>query len=578
MKKKQTSRLDSMKITDPEVQLEIDARIEEYEMALRRKINMQESDARENIEKQKNTFYQHILRNELNDIRKNVKQIREEERSIIGLNFWISVGISLVTIVVVLLLGDELAAMADRVSRFIATYLNWFYVLLSTSFLLFLVYLAFGRFGSVVLGPPNQRPEFDNLSWYAMLFSAGMGVGILFWGTAEPMSHLLNPPTGTPLSVEAAKLAMAYTSFHWGLHAWAIYALCAVGVAYYGFRKRKKYLISSSIVDITANPVARKYVKSTVDLLAILAVVFGVSASLGLGILQLSNGLDYVFGLQSSNAIGYILLTTLITFVFILSSATGLDKGIRWLSNGNMLIALALLLFVFFTSDTLFNLKIFVDSIGQYLSRLPRFSFMVEPFDPQFELWMGNWTLSYFTWWIAWAPFVGIFIARISKGRTIKELILGCLLIPCLFSILWFAVFGGTAIHLEMVEQARIGGPMLDNVALGTFIMFEELPLTKVSSLIGILLIFTFLVTSADSATYVISMMTSQGDLAPRLRIKVVWGILLGGICVTLLIGGGLKALQAATLIFAFPFSIVLILIARSFLLRLNIQVKKKRA
>jgi len=551
--------------------------MEEYEMKLRRKMDMRKSETQDEIERKKDSFYRRILKNELRDLTKSTGEIRSEEKSIVGLNFWISLFISVAVIVFVLFLGDDFAVISENISRFIATKLNWFYVLLSTSFLIFLIYLVFSRFGNIVLGPPNEKPEFDDLSWYSMLFSAGMGVGILFWGSAEPMSHFLNPPMEQPGSIEAAKVAMAYAAFHWGLHAWSIYAVCALGVAYYGFRKRKKYLVSSSVADATANKSTRKLVKSLVDLIAILAVIFGVSASIGLGIIQLSGGIDYVFGMDTSNLFGYVLITTLVTLVFMISSSTGLKKGIRLLSNANMLVAIALLTFVFFAGNPLFSLKVFVDSIGQYLSRLPLFSFMVEPYQPGYELWMGNWTLSYFTWWIAWSPFVGIFIARISKGRTIRELILGCLLIPGLFSILWFSVFGGTAIEMEMMGDAQIGSRMLEKVSLGTFIMFEQLPFSQITSAVGLLLIFTFLVTSADSATFVISMMTSEGDLEPKLKIKIIWGLILAAICLTLIIGGGLKALQAATLIFAFPFAIVLALIARTFLLRLSIQKKSER-
>ncbi|MCM5664238.1 BCCT family transporter [Galbibacter mesophilus] len=569
---------DPNKITNPQVQLEIDALVEEYEIELRKELDLSKSKTYKEIESKKKTFRQKLIENELEDIRRSVNDIRDEEKSIIGINFWASLLITFAVITFAIISGDKLIHIADDISRFIAHNLSWFYVLLASSFLIFLIYLASSRFGSVVLGAPDQRPEFSDFSWYSMLFSAGMGVGILFYGTAEPIHHFLKPPLEEPGSIEAAKEAISYTAFHWGFHAWSIYTICALGTAYYGFRKRKKYLISSSVLNFTSNKSTQKILKSLIDLVSILAVIFGVGASLGLGVVQISEGLDYVMDWNTSNFYGYAAITILITAIFIISSSTGLDKGIKILSNVNMGIAILLLLFVFLAGSSLFDIKVFVDSIGQYLQKLPEFSFKVDPYEPQYEKWMGDWTLTYFTWWIAWSPFVGIFIARISKGRTIRELILGCLLIPALFSIFWFSVFGGNAIELELFSDVGIGNKILDNVSLGTFLLFEQLPFSNITSIVAIVLLFTFLVTSADSATYVISMMTSEGDLDPKMRLKIIWGIVLSVLCIILLAGGGLKALQAATLIFAFPFSIVLMMIARSLYFRLKIQVKKKRS
>lgn len=564
-------------IKNPQVQLEVDSMVEEYEIGLRKELDMSQPKSYKVLAERTRSFKERIIKNELDDIRRDVTDIREEEKSLLGITFWVSLAITVAVIILAIIAGDQLGEVADRISAFITHYLNWFYVLLASLFLIFLFYLAFGRFGGVVLGAPDQRPDFSDFSWYSMLFSAGMGVGILFWGTAEPMSHFLNPPGVEPGSVAAARGATAFASFHWGLHAWGVYTICALGTAYYGFRKRKKYLISSSIVDFTQNTGTRKALKAVVDLIAILAVIFGVSSSLGLGVLQISGGINHVFGWEVQNLTGYAIIMGVITAVFIISSSTGLDKGIKILSNANMLTAIALLLFVFFTGDWLFDLKVFVDTIGVYLQYLPEYSFKVDPYRPSYETWMGDWTLSYFTWWIAWSPFVGIFIARISRGRTVKELIMGCLLVPAIFSIFWFSVFGGSAIGIELFSDVSIGQEILENVDLGTFLLFEQLPLSGVTSVVALVLLFTFLVTSADSATFVISMMTSEGDLDPKLRLKVIWGLVLAALSLLLLAGGGIKALQAATLIFAFPFAIVLVLIARSLYFRLSIQKKGKR-
>ncbi|EIJ39772.1 choline/carnitine/betaine transport [Galbibacter orientalis DSM 19592] len=573
MKEKETNE-----IVNPEVQLEIDSMVEEYEIELRKELDLSKANSYKEIEKKKRTFKARVIENELDDIRRDVKEIRDEEKSIIGINFWISLFVTVLVMIFAFSAGEDLADFAQWIAGFVTKYLNWFYVLVASGFLIFLLFLASGRFGSVVLGHPDERPEFSNFSWYSMLFSAGMGVGILFYGSAEPMSHFLNSPVDPSGSAAAATSAMTYSAFHWGLHAWGIYTVCAVGIAYYGFRKRKRYLVSSSILNFTSNKKIQTVVKSTTDLISILAVIFGVSTSLGVGVLQISKGLNHVFDMETSNFMGYAVIISIITLVFIVSSSTGLKKGIRILSNLNMIIAILLLLFVFIVGNTLFDLKVFVNSIGQYLQELPALSFRLNPYDANYENWMGDWTLSYFTWWIAWAPFVGIFIARISKGRTVRELIVGCLLVPAIFSLFWFSVFGGTAIHLEMIDKIPIGGAMLKEISVGTFLLFEQLPLSSVTSVTALFLLFTFLVTSADSATFVISMMTSEGDLDPTMKMKITWGIVLGVLSLVLLAGGGIKALQAATLIFAFPFSFVLIMIARSLYFRLSIQVKKKRS
>jgi len=561
----------------PDTLLKVDSLVEEYEMALRRRLNLQEEGSLEELERRKLSYRNRALANELRDLRRRKEDIQEEERELIGMNFWVSLAIIVVVVGLALIAGDQLEGGAEVISRFITHNLSWFYVLITTGMLLFLVYLALSRFGNVVLGDPGTRPEFSSISWYSMLFSAGMGVGILFFGAAEPMSHFLDPPIADPGSVLAARTAVAFSVFHWGLHAWAIYTICAAGVAYYGFRKRKKYLISSSILDVTSHAGTRKVVRTTTDMISTLAVVFGVSASLALGVIQLSSGFDHVFKTSTDNFWGYLIIISLLTAAFLISSSTGLDKGIKILSNVNMGAAVLLLLFVFFVGPTIFDLKLFVDTIGLYLQYLPELSFKVDPFRRSYEQYMGDWTLSYFTWWIAWSPFVGIFIARISRGRTLRELIFGCLLVPTLFGVFWFAVFGGTAIHLEFFEGANIGREMVEDPAMGVFLLFSKLPWPWITSVLTILLLFTFLVTSADSATFVISMITSEGDLDPPVRIKLIWGMTLAIVSLLLIVGGGMAAIQASTLIFAFPFAIVLVFMAISLFIRLSIQLKSER-
>ncbi len=555
--------------------LKIEAAVEEYEINLRQRLD--EISQRKRIEQKKSTLREELIRVELEDLKRPSSEIRAEEHSLVNWTLWLSLSISVVVVALSLVFSSKVAGVSASISQFMATNLSWFYVLLSSGFLIFLAYLAFSRYGSVVLGDPDERPQFSNFSWYSMLFSAGMGVGILFWGTAEPITHFVHPPNQTASSIAAAREAMTLSAFHWGFHAWGIYAVCAVGVAYYGFRKRKKYLISSSIMDVSQNRTVRQGLKISVDLIATLAIIFGVAASLGLGLLQIAGGTDHVFGIALDGKLGYLAIVAIIATLYIGSSSTGLERGIKFLSNLNMVVALLLLVFVFLAGPKLFNLKLFVDSIGRYLQALPALSFKVDPFHESYETWMRDWTLTYFSWWIAWSPFVGIFIARISRGRTIRELILGSLIIPALFCLLWFSVFGGTALHSEVFGAGGIATAVEADVTSSLFVFLDTLPLSQITSVISLALLFTFLVTSADSATYVISMMTSEGDLDPSQRMKITWGLVLASLAYLLVIGGGIGALQAASLIFAFPFSLVLILIAFSLRFRLSVQVRGKR-
>jgi len=559
----------------PEALAEIQARVERYEEELVQRFSQDPSSGK--ALRKAARLKRHLAERLVQDEERNLEDIRREEHFNISANMVLSVVLMLAFTTWAWLAGDRLTELAAVAKVFVSTNLSWFYILLSSGFLVFLGYLSFSRFGTVVLGDPQDRPEFSNLSWYSMLFSAGMGVGLLFWGGAEPLTHYLSPPTAEPGSVRAAQQAFVLTSFHWGLHGWGIYTLCAVGVAYFGFRKRKKYLLSSSVVDLFESPRLNQALKIFSDLVATLAVIFGVAASLGLGTRQLAQGLEYVFEIPANNPTGYFAILGVVTVLFIVSASTGLKKGIQILSNVNMALAVLLLLFVFLVGPKILVLKIFVETLGRYTSSLFELSFKVAPFTPAYDAWMADWTLSYFTWWIAWAPFVGIFIARISKGRTIREMILGSLLVPTLFSVLWFSVFGGNALFLEQQNPGQMGPAILEDPTVGLFAMLSHYPGYYLVSGISLVLLATFLVTSADSATFVIGMLTTEGDLDPKLGTKVFWGAMLAAVTGLLLRGGGLEPLQAAALTSALPFSLVMILMAVSVRLRLSIQVKGQR-
>ncbi len=512
------------------------------------------------------------------DEARSEEEIKEEEHVTISLNLILSLSIALVFTIWVLVRSEQLIEISRTIKSFIATNLGWFFVILSTSALFYLGYLAFSRFGDVVLGDPEDQPEFSTLSWYSMLFSAGMGVGILFWGCAEPITHFLSNPVMLNETTEAARHALALTMFHWGFHGWGVYTLCAVAVAYYGFRRRKSYLVSSAVTGLAPSQALDRPLALLTDLTATLAIVFGLAASLGTGTLQLAAGLDGVLGLNTSHRMGYLAILAVITIAFIASATTGLKKGIKILSNLNMATCVTLMFFVFLVGPSLFIIKLFVDTTGGYLAELPSLSFQVAPFTPVYEQWMSDWTITYFTWWIAWAPFVGIFIARISRGRTIKELILGAMLVPTLFTVAWFSIFGGAALQLTLGGDQ--GLPLLIQEARyqeALFYLLGTMPWAKLTGVITVFLIFTFLVTSADSACFVLAMMTSEGDLDPSMRLKVLWAVVMATVTGLLVQHGNLGPIQAVAQMSAIPFSFILILMAFSLPLRLRHQVKKLR-
>ena len=513
-----------------------------------------------------------------NDEARDQEEIREEERENMNFNLVLSLTITLAFLVVSFIYRNSMMELSGQIKGYITKNFGWFFVLLSTGAVIYLAYLAFSRFGDVVLGDPKERPEFGDISWYSMLFSAGMGVGILFWGAAEPLTHYLNNPIHDSQTTEAARAAMAITMLHWGVHGWGVYTLCAVAVAYYGFRKRKSYLVSSSLTGLSPIKALDRPLAVIVDLTATIAIVFGLAASLAMGTFQMASGLEKTFGVAANQPMGYAAILALITVCFVASATTGLKKGIKILSNLNMLTCVTLLAFVFVAGPSLFDIKLFIDTIGGYISNLPSMAFQVAPFTPEYEKWMADWTITYFAWWIAWSPFVGIFIARISRGRTIKELVLGSLLVPVLFTAFWFSVFGGAALTLvingdtqfvALIEAAKYPDAL--------FYLLECMPFTQLTSIVSICLIFTFLVTSADSACFVLAMMTSEGDLDPKMSLKLLWAAVMATLTAFLVKDGDLAPIQAAAQLCAGPFAIVLLLMAISLPVRLRHQVRQRR-
>lgn len=470
---------------------------------------------------------------------------------------------------------DQLANTANVAYNFSINNFGWFYLLATLFFLIFTFYLAFSRFGSIRLGDDDDEPEYSTLSWLSMLFSAGMGIGLVFWGVAEPLSHYLSPPEGVEGgTTEAARISMRYSFFHWGLHPWAIYTIIGLTLAYFQFRKGYKGLISSTFIPLLGKRLAAGWLGKVIDILAVIATIFGVATSLGLGALQINGGLRYLFGVPNTAA-SQIVIIAVVTVLFLISATTGLYKGIKILSNTNLVIAILLMVFVWTTGPTSFIFDIFTTTLGSYLQNIVNMSLRLTPFSR--GTWVGAWTLFYWAWWIAWAPFVGTFIARVSRGRTIKEFVICVMIIPSLFAFIWFSVFGGTGLHLELFNAAQLAIAVKEDTTTALFITLEQLPLGTILAFIATLLIMTFFITSADSATFVLGMLTSDGKLNPSARVKLTWGILQSAIAVVLLISGGLSGLQTASIVAALPFAIVLIGMCFSLLKALQAEDKERR-
>ena len=435
--------------------------------------------------------------------------------------------------------------------------MGWWYVLIATGFVLFAVYCAISRIGTIKLGADDEDPEFGVLSWFAMLFAAGMGIGLVFYGVAEPLSHYVNPPEagGIPGGTDAAaNQAMELTLYHWGLHAWAIYVVVGLGLAYMTFRKGRPLSVRWLLEPLLGRERVEGWLGHAVDIVAIVGTLFGVATSLGFGIQQISAGLDYLGWVDVNNWI-IVALIIGITGLAIFSVVTGVTKGLRWLSNLNMAVAAALTVFVLVLGSTLFLIQSWVQNIGNYIQAFPDLMLRTAPFTD--DGWEGAWTIFYWGWWISWAPFVGMFIARVSRGRTVREFLVAVLLIPSLVSTLWMTALGGTAIS-QVVNQG-LSSVQEAALELQLFEMLSHLPLTTVTSLIGIVLVIVFFVTSSDSGSLVIDTISAGGKINAPVPQRVFWATVEGLVAIALLLGGGLAALQAMAVSTGFPFAIVLL-------------------
>jgi choline/glycine/proline betaine transport protein len=450
---------------------------------------------------------------------------------------------------------------------------SWFYVFTVAVILVFTLYLGFSRFSDVKLGPDHATPDYSYVSWLSMLFAAGMGIGLMFYGVAEPLMHFLVPPTADPGTVAAAKEAMKTTFFHWGLHAWAIYAIVALTLAYFSFRHDLPLTLRSALYPLIGDKIYG-WRGDLVDIFAVTGTLFGVATSLGLGVLQISAGLNYLFEFPTTT-IAQVGLIIGITCIAIISVASGLDRGIKILSEFNMILAVGLLALILILGPTVFLFKALMQNTGAYLSDLVLNTFNL--FAYQKTEWIGGWTIFYWGWWLAWAPFVGIFIARISRGRTIREFILGVLIVPTVFTLIWMNIFGNSAIDLVLNQgNEMLGALATDNTPVALFLFLEQFPWSSFLSGIAVLMIVVFFVTSCDSGAMVIDMLCSHGNNNTPLWQRVYWTAGVGVIAAVLLLADGISALQTMTIASALPFAVVLLIAMFGLIKALRVEAFKQ--
>ena len=451
------------------------------------------------------------------------------------------------------LFGELAGEVFNQLQSFITHRFRWLFIILMNVAVVFSLYIALSRYGDIRLGHQTEHPEYSLLSWFGMLFSAGIGIGLLYWGTAEPLYHFMSPPMGQAETVEAAKQAMSISFLHWGIHAWALYCVVALSLAYFHYRRGLPLSIRSVLYPLIGQKIYGKW-GHVVDTLAVFGTMFGVVTSLGLGAMQINAGFSNVFGIPNNVPV-QLCLIAIITAMATLSVMMGLDKGIKRLSDINIVLTVLLLGFMLFFGPTQFIIDSFIENIGNYASQLIPLGFWSEAYSN--TDWQANWTIFYWAWWVSWSPFVGIFVARISRGRTIREFIFGVLFIPMLLLFFWFTTFGGSAVHMELMGNYGLIEAVKADYGSAIFKLIEYYPLTKPLTLVIVVMIMLWFVTSSDSASLVIDMLTAGGDTNPPKIQRLFWALSQGVIAAVLLVAGGLSALQAVAIIAGFPFAIV---------------------
>ena len=477
---------------------------------------------------------------------------------------FVSGGLLLIFVAWTLLAGEQAASVFSSLLTNISAYFGWFYISVANVFVIAMVVFAFSRFGKIRIGGPEAKPEFSNFAWYAMLISAGMGIGLMFWSVAEPIFHYNTPSPMFDVEARtpaAAQAAFAVTYYHWGLHPWGIYALVSLGLAFFAYNRGLPLTIRSVFYPLLGERIYGWW-GNVIDILSVLATLFGLATSLGFGVQQVSAGLNFLFGFPTDTWFQIVLIAVITGFA-TMSVIAGLDSGVKVLSEWNIRLAAALMLFVLIVGPTVYILSSFWQNTGFYIWSLPVLALWTETYQTTDSSWQAGWTVFYWGWWISWSPFVGMFIARVSKGRTVKEFIVGVMLLPTLLSFLWMSVFGGTAVFFEQ-SGADVSRAVNANVATALFEMFQNLPFTGILSFIGIVLVVFFFVTSSDSGSLVVDHLTSGGKLDSPVPQRVFWAIMEGVLAAVLLLGGGLAALQTASITAGLPFAVVLLIMIYS--------------
>lgn len=472
---------------------------------------------------------------------------------------------SLVLIILLIVIGVAFPeAMKENLNNFriwTSDSFGWFFVLSVNIILVFTIYLAFSKYGKIRLGGPDARPMYSKASWFAMLFSAGMGIGIMFYSIGEPVTHFGSPPLEVNNELEAAKQAMEFTSLHYGLHVWAIYALVGLALAFFAYNKNLPMTFRSAFYPFIGDKINGGW-GDLIDILSALATVFGLATTLGLGVMQVSTGLNFLYDWEVTSLMQIIIIIGVIS-VATVSVFLGVEKGVKRLSSANMYMALLLLAFVFFLGPTVSIMKGFVENTGSYLANLPIISTWNEMYKD--SSWQNTWTIFYWGWWIAWSPFVGTFIAQISKGRTVKEFVLGVVLIPSLIVLFWMNAFGGSALDMIIAGDTTMLHAVQEDMTSSLFVFLENFPLVKVSSVLAIILVFSFFITSSDSGSLVINTITAgtEGENTPVWQ-RILWSCMQGAVAIVLLLSGGLEALQTGVIAIGLPFAVVLLVLCYS--------------
>ncbi|WP_297336738.1 BCCT family transporter [Algoriphagus sp.] len=475
--------------------------------------------------------------------------------------FWPATILIILFIGVTLWVGEPMEQIFDNMKTFITDKTGWLFILVVNVFIIFCIYVGFSKYGKIKLGGKDAETEFSTSAWFAMLFSAGMGIGLLFWGVAEPVNHYANSPISDDYSPEAAQNAMNLTFLHWGFHAWAIYTVVALSLAFFAYNRKLPLTIRSVFYPLLGERI-NGWIGDVIDVFAVLATLFGLATSLGLGVQQVGGGLFYLFKIPNT-VTTQVILIAVITLIATMSVVSGIDKGVKFLSEWNVRIAAMLLVFVLIFGPTLFIMRGFIQNVGNYMNNFIEVSTWTEAIRD--KGWQGDWTVFYWAWWISWSPFVGMFIARVSKGRTIREFVLGVLLIPALLTFLWMTAMGGSAIYLDMQSGNHdLANAIVADASTALFVFIQEFPFSMLGSIIGLFLVTSFFVTSSDSGSLVIDNITSGGKLDSPVPQRVFWATAEGAVAAALLIGGGLGALQTASITTGLPFLVILLLMMYS--------------